>query len=606
MKMKNFKMKALAVMTLALVASPSMASDTVRLMVLDKNPMQKVSSKKAQISTFSQASLPNVGESCLTTPDGNNEWCITKKAKKVGVSYNTASQQSSVSFNQMEVVELPSYGYDANSVAEMLNEDGRFGYVEVDYEVTTGDFQKIVANQESVDSPRSNDPNYSSLNDYFTSVEESPVGMDIFNAWDKYPLFDKKDSIDVLVFDSSFFLNDDLDYHVAGGRSFSLVPLTENGPFQDRGNTFDPPQEALDLGICTGHGLSVAGIIAATNNNGIGASGVLNNVVLHPIRVMTCGKGYLSDSIEALEWAAGKPIENVNPYEGKPGVINISLRAISDRCGDTLQAAINKATDAGFTVVVAVGNDNANDRLAVPASCENVISVASLDKSGSKSSFSNYDENVKVSVLGEFLATPCDETNDSCLISGTSTASPLVAGVIAATRLKANPSREVLDLALKFSSNSSVIKDDCVIGGVSMCGSGVPNLMKMIDISERAANGTLNTIEFVLDKDGACDDTWLLNNFSDALPICEIQKVTFFAGNIAFNTTFKLFESAKGTTEEATLIGEYTKSEAYVSALNVAENDYTVQYCESGVCNDTFFEVNTDLATEEFKPESCK
>ena len=97
--MKNFKMKALAVMTLALVASPSMASDTVRLMVLDKNPMQKVSSKKAQISTFSQASLPNVGESCLTTPDGNNEWCITKKAKKVGMSYNTASQQSSVSFN---------------------------------------------------------------------------------------------------------------------------------------------------------------------------------------------------------------------------------------------------------------------------------------------------------------------------------------------------------------------------------------------------------------------------------------------------------------------------------------------------------------------------
>lgn len=604
--MKNFKMKVLAVMTLALVASPSMASDTVRLMVLDKNPMQKVSSKKAQISTFSQASLPNVGESCLTTPDGNNEWCITKKANKVGMSYNTASQQSSVSFNSMEVVELPSYGYDANSVAEILNEDGRFGYVEVDYEVTTGDFQKIVANQESVDSPRSNDPNYSSLNDYFTSVEESPVGMDIFNAWDKYPLFDKKDSIDVLVFDSSFFLNDDLDYHVAGGRSFSVIPLSEGGVFQDRGNTFAPPQEALDLGICTGHGLSVAGIIAATNNNGIGASGVLNNVVLHPIRVMTCGKGFLSDSIEALEWAAGKPIENVNPYEGKPGVINISLRAISERCGDILQSAINNATDAGFTVVVAVGNDSTDDGWAVPASCENVISVASLDSNGSKSYFTNYNENVKVSVLGEFLASPCDETNDSCEITGTSAASPLVAGVIAATRLKANPSREVLDLALKFSSNSSVIKDGCVAVGVSVCGSGVPNLMKMIDISERAANGTLNTIEFVLDKDGACDDTWLLNNFSDALPICEIQKVTFFAGNIAFNTTFKLFESAKGTTEEATLIGEYTKSEAYVSALNVAENDYTVQYCESGVCNDTFFEVNTDLATEEFKPESCK
>lgn len=604
--MKNFKKNALITATLSLMVATSAhasSDETVRLIITNKAPqLQKM---KTQHSQFTQQTGQVAVSQCIDTPDGMNSWCVGTP-KSLGVSQYSASQQDVAKKLSIETVTLNSYGYEAKEVAKAMNESGLFGAVEVDQQVFTDDYEKVVVTSQSEDVDI-NDPGYGDMS-YLKGSDVSPVGTSVAEAWSNYSLFDKKDSIDVIVLDSSFFINEDVDYKEGAGRSFSRIPLSSNGPLQARGDFFNPAQETLDAGMCSGHGLSVAGVIGAKQNNGIAGTGVLGNVDIHPIRVMSCGKGYMSDVVDSLLWLAGDDYssDNISPYTGNPGVVNISLRASSDTCGIAMQEAINLVSDKGFTVVVASGNDSENTNTSSPANCDNVVSVTALTAQGDLTYFGNHNEMIDAAVIGENLIAPCDETSDYCFVSGTSFSSPLVAGMVAATKLKANPSKKVLDLALKFSSNPDVIKDACVIDGVSFCGAGVPNLQKMISISEKAANGTLNTIKYALDKNADCDDTWYVNNFSGSVPVCKLFEVTLFADNAPKNVTFKLFESEKGSNSEPTLIGEYTKSTVFIENVDAENKDYSVKYCESGVCNDDSFSVNTELATVDYKPESCK
>ena len=138
----------------------------------------------------------------------------------------------------------------------------------------------------------------------------------------------------------------------------------------------------------TWHGTHVAGIIGAASNNGRGVSGVDWRAKLLTARVLgKCG-GYLSDIADAIRWSAGESIDGVaNPNPAK--VINLSLGG-TGACGQTYQDAINSAVTRGATVVVAAGNAAADVSSQRPANCQNVITVAALNKVGGRASFSNY------------------------------------------------------------------------------------------------------------------------------------------------------------------------------------------------------------------------
>ncbi|CUA80783.1 S8 family peptidase [Anoxybacillus suryakundensis] len=168
------------------------------------------------------------------------------------------------------------------------------------------------------------------------------------------------------------------------------------------------------------HGTHVAGIIGANANNGIGAHGVNPNVKILPIDVFGGGWG-------ASDYTIAQGI--LYAIEKGAKVINMSLGGYFS--SPILEEAVQKAIDAGITVVAAAGNE-ATDMYSIPASYEGVISVGATDSKNKLAEFSNYGPSVDLVAPGvDVYSLIYDYTKGSSFaeLSGTSMASPVVAGV---------------------------------------------------------------------------------------------------------------------------------------------------------------------------------
>ena len=178
------------------------------------------------------------------------------------------------------------------------------------------------------------------------------------------------------------------------------------------------------------HGTHVAGTAGASTNNGIGVAGVARETQIVALKFLAAsGSGSTGDAIAAIEYMLN--IAEANGYERV--VLNNSWGGggFSQALEDTIVAT----RDAGFLFVAAAGNDALNADMSphYPSShnVENVVSVGSTDFNDAVSSFSNYGcHAVDVFAPGSnILSTfPGNEYN---AISGTSMASPHVAGLAA-------------------------------------------------------------------------------------------------------------------------------------------------------------------------------
>ena len=252
--------------------------------------------------------------------------------------------------------------------------------------------------------------------------------------------------VKVAVLDTGYVPHPDLVTGMANGYDFVSDPLSARD-----GDGRDPnPKDEGDYApynLCkdqanahtsTWHGTSVAGIIGARGNNGMGMVGTADLARVQPVRVLgRCG-GRTSDIADAIIWAAGGHVDGVpdNTYPAK--IINMSLGTVSS-CPAAYQRAIDIARSRGAIVVAAAGNGNTDASKYAPANCRGVITVGATTKAGTRASFSNYGTRVNISAPGEDILTLSmnsldrpDNTKFSYdYESGTSMAAPHVSALLA-------------------------------------------------------------------------------------------------------------------------------------------------------------------------------
>ncbi|WP_058765808.1 MULTISPECIES: S8 family serine peptidase [Exiguobacterium] len=165
------------------------------------------------------------------------------------------------------------------------------------------------------------------------------------------------------------------------------------------------------------HGTHVAGIVASQMDNDYGGVGVAPNAFIMPIDVFVGDAAYTSDTIKAIYRAVDQGAN----------VINMSLGSYN--YSYAYQQAINYAYEKNVVVVAAAGND-ATSATHYPSSYNHVISVGSTTSYDTLSYFSNYGWDIDITAPGSSIFSTMPY-NKYAYMSGTSMASPVVAGVVA-------------------------------------------------------------------------------------------------------------------------------------------------------------------------------
>jgi serine protease len=335
-------------------------------------------------------------------------------------------------------------------------------------------------------------------------------GIDAVGAWD---ITTGSPSVVVAILDTGITPHADFAGRLIPGYDFVADGFSANDGDGRDGNAADPGDwvtaaearaNGCDAHDSSWHGTHVAGIFGATGNNGTGVAGVDWRASILPLRVLgKCG-GRSSDTVDAMLWAAGFPVQGV-PNNPRPAqILNMSLGVYSpEGCTATFQNVIRQVKSRSVLIVVAAGNESDEAASYVPASCSGVVTVGATDQYGFQSLFSNYSDFDKVAI-----SAPGGDSywGDAALIpstfntgltgpgqdayiyrEGTSMAAPHVAGV-ASLALSVNGELSAFELAalLQVTSHDFHAESICTKYW-PLCGSGIADANRMV----RAATALL-------------------------------------------------------------------------------------------------------------------
>ncbi len=195
----------------------------------------------------------------------------------------------------------------------------------------------------------------------------------------------------------------DLINNVKGGRNFSGARTCEDK---------------------NGHGCHVAGTIAA-EKNGIGVVGIAPKANLFLIKVLDdSGSGSVRAIAEGLEYCL-RELHGEHP----PHIVSMSLGSDS-RLGRRCEKAIDELYEKNVCIVCAAGNSG-TEGVNYPAKYSpKVIAVGAYDKNGRLANFSTTGDEVDFAAPGVDIYSTWPKSGYAKL-SGTSMATPFVAGIVA-------------------------------------------------------------------------------------------------------------------------------------------------------------------------------
>ncbi|HHZ15426.1 MAG TPA: S8 family serine peptidase [Candidatus Cloacimonetes bacterium] len=234
---------------------------------------------------------------------------------------------------------------------------------------------------------------------------------------------------------------DNLDAGEGGGKRDDLIGW----------DFYDNDNNPIQTFAGNNHGTHVAGCAGAVGDNEIGVVGTC------PIVSIISCKGAPSNSpstgiaygYDQIKYAAEIRADIINASWGGPGA------------GAYPNSIVNYATALGSLVVTAAGNDNKEHDSSYqdyPADCVQALCVASTGQGDVKSNFSDYGAPIDICAPGEGILSTIILNNGYEALSGTSMASPNVAGVAALVK-SMNPDLEPMQLMQRLMNTSDYIYD---------------------------------------------------------------------------------------------------------------------------------------------------
>jgi len=193
------------------------------------------------------------------------------------------------------------------------------------------------------------------------------------------------------------------------------------------------------------HATRVAGVAAASSDNGAGVAGMSWGAQLLSLKVFDDGdckddcsdEAYPTDTCGTTENAIAEGINYAIPRHNTSAygkiVVNMSLGTAGGfGCSTALQTAVTNAIGAGLLLFAAAGNEGLTV-IDSPANCSGVYAVGATDSADALASFSNTDN----AMIYKGLVAPgvglytSDINNGYASATGTSFSSPMAAGLAA-------------------------------------------------------------------------------------------------------------------------------------------------------------------------------
>lgn len=216
------------------------------------------------------------------------------------------------------------------------------------------------------------------------------------------------------------------------------------------------------------HGTHVGGIAGASTDNSKGVASIGFNISLMGVK---CTRNSQTNT-QSIPFG----YEGIN-YAVSAGANIINCSWSSSGTSSTNEAVISYALSKGCTIVAAAGNDGVSS-VRYPAAYTGVLAVASTDQGDPKSGFSNYGTWIDISAPGANIYNTVADTRVYYYLSGTSMASPMVAGLLGLMKShNPNLTRSQLEGCLLSSADNIDSKNSAYIGQL---GSGRINAEKAL------------------------------------------------------------------------------------------------------------------------------